>query len=96
VTGLVAFLDHNWNPKWSTSVGWSMINIENSEGQTPDSFHRGNYALVNALYSPVANVMLGPEVQWIDRENKGGGDKTDNVAVQFSFKYNFSKVLGGD
>jgi hypothetical protein len=94
VTGLVAFLDHNWNPKWSTSVGWSMINIENSEGQAPDAFHRGNYALVNALYMPVANVMLGPELQWIDRENKGGGEKTDNVAVQFSFKYNFSKMWG--
>jgi hypothetical protein len=48
------------------------------------------------LYMPVANVMLGPEVQWINRENKGGGEKTDNVAVQFSFKYNFSKMWGGD
>ena len=29
------------------------------------------------------------------RENKGGGDKTDNVAVQFSFKYSFSQKIGG-
>jgi hypothetical protein len=96
VTGLVAFLDHNWNSKWATSVGWSMVSIDNSEGQAASAFHKGNYALVNAMYMPVANVMLGPELQWIDRENKGGGDKTDNVAVQFSFKYNFSKMLGGD
>ena len=95
VTGLVAFLDHNWNPKWSTSVGWSMTDIENGEGQSPTAFHRGQYALVNALYTPVPNVMFGPEVQWIQRENNGGGDKTNNVAFQFSFKYNFSTSIGG-
>ena len=96
VTGVVAFLDHNWNTKWATSIGYSMVDIDNTEGQLPSAFKRGDYALVNALYTPVPNLMLGPEVQWIQRENKGGGDKTDNVAVQFSFKYNFSKMLGGD
>ena len=100
VTGLVAFLDHTWNPKWSTAVGWSYENIDNSEGQAASAFHVGNYALVNAMYTPVPNVMLGPEVQWINRENKGGppggfDEKTDNLAFQFSFKYNFSTMLGG-
>jgi len=96
VTGVVAFLDHNWNSKWATSIGYSMVDIDNTEGQLPSAFKRGDYALVNALYTPVPNLMLGPEVQWIQRENKGGGDKTDNVAVQFSFKYSFSSMIGGD
>jgi hypothetical protein len=96
VTGVVAFLDHNWNSKWATSVGYSMVDIDNTEGQLNSAFKRGDYALVNALYTPVPNLMLGPEVQWIQRENKGGGDKTDNVAVQFSFKYSFSSMIGGD
>ena len=96
VTGVVAFLDHNWNTKWATSIGYSMVDIDNTEGQLPSAFKRGDYALVNALYTPVPNLMLGPEVQWIQRENKGGGDKTDNVAVQFSFKYSFSSMIGGD
>jgi len=96
VTGVVAFLDHTWNPKWSTAVGYSMVDIDNTEGQLDTAFKHGDYALVNALYTPVPNLMLGPEVQWIQRENKGGGDKTDNVAVQFSFKYSFSSMIGGD
>jgi hypothetical protein len=96
VTGVVAFLDHNWNTKWATSIGYSMVDIDNTEGQLPSAFKHGDYALVNALYTPVPNLMLGPELQWIQRENKGGGDKTDNVAVQFSFKYSFSSMIGGD
>ena len=96
VTGLVAFIDHTWSEKASSTAGWSMTDIENSEGQSPLAFHRGQYALANVMYYPVKNVMLGPEVQWINRENKGGGDKTDNFAVQFSFKYNFSTTLGGN
>jgi hypothetical protein len=96
VTGVVAFLDHTWNPKWSSCIGYSMVDIDNSEGQAPDAFHRGDYALVNALYTPVPNLMLGPELQWIQRENNGGGDKTDDVGVQFSFKYSFSSMIGGD
>jgi len=96
VTGVSAAIDHTWNTKWSSTACYSMIDIDNSEGQTAAAFHKGNYALANVMYYPVANVMLGPEVQWIDRENNGGGEKTDNVAVQFSFKYNFSKMLGGD
>jgi len=96
VTGISASIDHTWNTKWSTTACYSMVDIDNSEGQAATAFHKGNYALANVMYYPVANVMLGPEVQWIDRENNAGGEKTDNVAVQFSFKYNFSKMLGGD
>ena len=96
VTGLVAFLDHGWSDKWSSAVGWSMVDIDNSEGQSPTAFKTGHYALANAMYYPVPNVMLGPEVQWISRENFSAGDKTENFAVQFSFKYNFKSTIGGD
>ena len=51
--GVVAFLDHTWNAKFSTSVGYSMIDIDNSELQTASAFKRGQYALGNLLYYPV-------------------------------------------
>jgi hypothetical protein len=95
IYGVVAFLDHTWNTKWSSTVGYSMQDIDNTGGQTPDSFSKGHYALANLLYYPVSNVLMGGELQWGRRENFSDGFKTDGVKVQFSFKYNFSYKLGG-
>lgn len=88
---LVAFLDHNWNKRFSTAVGYSFLDIDNSNGQTADAFHRGHYGLANLLYYPIDNVMVGGELQWGRRENFLDGFKSDDFRIQFSFKYNFSK-----
>jgi hypothetical protein len=91
--GIVAFLDHNWNKRFSTSIGYSMLDIENSDGQSANAFGRGHYALGNLLYYPVDNVMVGGELQWGRRENFQDGFTSEDVRVQFSFKYNFSKLF---
>jgi len=95
ILGLVAFLDHGWSDKWSTTVGYSLTDIDNTEGQTADAYRRGHYALFNLLYTPVPNVMMGGEFQWGRRENFSDGFTSDGVKIQFSFKYNFSHTLGG-
>ena len=95
VLGIVAFLDHSWNDKWSSTVGYSLADHDNAEGQTPDSYNKGQYALFNLLYTPVPNVMMGGEFQWGRRENYSDGFHSDGVKIQFSFKYNFSHTLGG-
>jgi len=103
----VAFLDHNWSDKFSTSVGYSFLDMDNTDLQDYDAFNKGQYALINLLYYPIENVMMGAELQWGNRENfnnlvEDGEDQypdnylktTDILKVQFSFKYNFShKVL---
>jgi hypothetical protein len=106
VTGIVAFLDHTWNKKFTSSVGYSSVSIDNSSGQGPDAFKLGQYALVNLLYTPVPNVMMGVEGGWIHRENKTEGvtltgpdffgktEKVDQYHVQVSAKYNFALSLG--
>ncbi|HEU4391362.1 MAG TPA: DcaP family trimeric outer membrane transporter [Blastocatellia bacterium] len=93
VLGVVSFLDHNWNKKFSTSIGYSMVNIENSSGQAANAYHRGHYALTNLLFTPVDNVMIGGEFQWGRRENWRDGFASDDYRIQFSFRYNFSKVF---
>jgi hypothetical protein len=93
VLGIVAFYDINWNENWSTSLGYSMMDIDNSDGQSGTAFKRGQYALGNLLYYPVKNVMLGGEVQWGDRENKNGFT-SDDLRFQFSARYNFSTTIG--
>jgi hypothetical protein len=95
ILGVVAFLDLNWNAKWTSTVGYSLVDIDNSDGQSDDAFKRGQYALANLLYYPAKNIMLGPEIQWGDRENFRDGFKSHDVRIQFSAKYNFSLSLGG-
>jgi hypothetical protein len=91
--GVVCFIDHNWNEKFSTSLGYSMIDIDNSSGQEGSAFKKGQYAIVNVLYSPVKNCLMGAEFQWGDRENFNDGWNTSISKIQFSFKYNFSETF---
>jgi DcaP outer membrane protein len=95
IAGLVAFLDHTWSEKFSSSVGYSWQDNDNTDAQAPNAFKTGHYALGNLLYSPAANVMVGGEFQWGRRENFSDGFQSDGVKVQFSFRYNFSWKLGG-
>lgn len=93
--GIVAFLDLNWNEKWTSTVGYSLVDIDNSDGMNADAYKTGQYALANVLYHPASNVFLGPEVQWGKRENFRDGFTSDDFRIQFSAKYNFSMSLGG-
>jgi hypothetical protein len=93
VYGLSAFLDHRWNDKFTTAVGYSMLHIDNSNGQNANAFRRGHYALANLLYTPVPNVMIGTEFIYGGRENFLDGFYSDDFRIQFAFKYNFSKAL---
>jgi hypothetical protein len=103
LTGVVAFFEHSWSDKFATAIGYSMIDIENSDGQFYDAFNKGEYALGNIIYYPVPDVMMVAELQYGNRENyqdipesepqdiKDAYLKTaDIMKVQFSFKYNFS------
>jgi len=95
ITASVVFLDHNWNKQWSTSIGYSRQDNDNTEGQADDAFKVGQYALGNLLYSPVPNVMMGGEVQWGRREMFRDDFVGKGFKLQFSFKYNFSATIGG-
>jgi hypothetical protein len=91
VLGVVAFLDHNWNSKFSTSIGYSLENIENSNAQVPNDFHQGHYALTNVLYHPVSAVTVGGEFQYGRRVNFSDGFNVNDYRLQFSFKYDWKK-----
>ena len=104
----MAFYDHSWSEKFTSSVGYSMYSIDNSSGQTASAFKRGDYALANLLYYPIPNLMYGVELQYGKRTNKGDGqtdtvdgtlrniESFDDVRVQFSIKYTFGINIGGE
>jgi hypothetical protein len=95
IVALVAFLDHTWSPQYSTSIGYSWQDIDNSDGQAPNAFKTAHYVLGNLLFYPVPNVMFGGELQWGRRENFADGFHSDGLKLQFSFRYNFSQRWGG-
>ena len=95
ITALSLFLDHSWSAKFSSAVGYSRQDIDNTDGQAPNAFKAGQYALGNLLYTPVPNAMVGGELQWGRRTNFSDGFSSDGLKLQFSFKYNFSHKLGG-
>ncbi|HEX5872959.1 MAG TPA: DcaP family trimeric outer membrane transporter [Longimicrobium sp.] len=96
ILGLVGFVDHTWSKRFSTSLGYSRIDIENSDLQDPSAFKSGQYALLNLLYYPIDNVMMGIEGQWGQRENHSDGFSSDDWRLQLGFKYNFKHQWGGN
>ncbi|MCK6370192.1 MAG: DcaP family trimeric outer membrane transporter [Gammaproteobacteria bacterium] len=90
--GLSLYYDHWWSDQYSTSFGYSFTDVDNTPGQTPDTFEKGQYASANLLYYPVKDVMVGAELLWGELELFGGTDE-DATRLQISFKYNFGTVL---
>lgn len=95
IFGASTYLDHNWNSRVTTALGWSMVNVTNSDEQAPNAFHNGQYASINLLWTPVTNVMMGGEFQYGRRLNNSDGFAFDDYRLQFSFKYSFSQHFGG-
>jgi len=91
VLGIVSFLDHTWSNRFSSSIGYSLVNIQNTDGQLPSAFHQGQYALANLLYHPVKKVTIGGEFQFGRRLNFTDGYNFNDYRMQFSFRYDWSK-----
>lgn len=101
--GIVAFYDHSWSDKLTSSIGYSMYNVDNSSAQTPSAMKSGHYALANVLHHPTPNLTYGLELQYGKRKNKGDGqtenfggtvgvqnvESFDDIRIQFSVKFTF-------
>jgi hypothetical protein len=90
--GVVAYYDHYWSERWSSSIGYSFTEVDNTNFQDPTSFQKGEYASGNLLYYPLDNLMVGGELLWGKRTNND--DASDDVVrFQFTVKYNFGTKL---
>ena len=86
--GISAYYDHYWSDKWSTSVGWSMTDLDTTSGQLGTEFEKGQIAQINLLHYPADNVLLGSEFIWGEREDVNGNTGSD-YRIQFTLKVNF-------
>ncbi len=94
--GGLAFYDHTWNDKFTSSVGYSALRITNSNGQLATAFHTGQYALANLLYSPAPELMLGGEFQWGRRGNAFDDFHANDFRIQLTARLNYSVTLTPD
>jgi hypothetical protein len=92
--GMSLYLDHTWNSSFTSAIGYSRVDITNSNAQAGTAFRDGQYASVNLLYTPVKRVLFGGEFQWGNRKNFNGFT-VDDFRLQVSAKYSFSQVFGG-
>ena len=92
LTGVLAYYDHYWSDKWSSSIGYSYTEVDNTNFQDADAFQKIDYASGNLLYYPAENLMLGAELLWGQRKNNDGASE-DDTRFQFTVKYNFGIKL---
>ena len=86
--GISTYYDHYWSNKWSTSFGWSMTDLDTTDGQNGEEFKKGQIAQINLLHYPVEHVLLGTEFSWGQREDIDGNTGSD-YRIQFTLKVDF-------
>lgn len=93
VLGVVSFLDHSWSERFTSSIGYSLANIDNSNAEKASDFHQGHYAIGNLLFHPIPKVTMGGEFQFGRRVNFKDGFNSNDYRFQFSFKYDWGKTF---
>ena len=89
--GLMAYYDHYWTDQFSSSIGWSMVDVDNTSFQSGTAFNRAQYASANLLWAPDPRILMGGELLWGQLKDFSG-NKGDDLRVQISFKYSFSTL----
>lgn len=86
--GWFAYYNHAWTDQWSSAIGYSQHQQDNTEGQLGSAFRRGSYGNLNLLYTPAKNWLTGLELIYGKLEQKDGASATD-YRLQFSTKLKF-------
>jgi len=89
--GFFTFAEIKWTKTLESSVGYSMLKIENSDLQSVRAFKRGQYGLINFRYHPVRNMVLAIEYQYGRRDNFSDGFYSTGNKIQLSFEFLFSQ-----
>jgi hypothetical protein len=87
--GVSAYVDLQWTSEFSSAIGYSLVEVDNTNFQTGDAFHRGEYASANLLWAPDPRILTGLELLWGERTDNDGANGSD-LRMQFTFKVSFS------
>jgi hypothetical protein len=86
--GWFAYYGHTWANSWTSAIGYSQHEQNNTAGQLGSAFHRGSYGSINLLVPVAKNVLTGAEWVWGRLDTLDGSSATD-YRLQFSTKVTF-------
>jgi len=89
ILGVSGYVDLQWTSEISSAIGYSLVEVDNTNFQTGDAFHRGEYASANVLWAPDPRILTGLELLWGQRTDNDG-DNGEDMRMQFTFKVSFS------
>ena len=89
ILGVSGYVDLQWTSEISSAIGYSLVEVDNTNFQTGDAFHRGEYASANVLWAPDPRILTGLELLWGQRTDNDGSNGED-MRMQFTFKVSFS------
>jgi hypothetical protein len=86
--GVSAYYDIGWSERYTSTIGYSSTQVDNTSFQTGSAFHKGEYASTNFIVRPSKDMFYGIEYLWGRRSDNGGASGTDQ-RVQLSWRYKF-------
>jgi outer membrane DcaP-like protein len=89
--GFFSFAEIKWNRTLESSIGYSMLKIDNSDLQSSNAFKKGQYGLINFRYQPMSTLIIAAEYQYGRRDNFSDGFHSTCNKIQLSFEYMFSR-----
>ena len=96
VLGLVAFLDHTWNAKWTSTVGYSLRRTSpTATARPPTPSRRASTRSRTSCTTRPRTSSSAPRSSGATRDNFSDGFTSNDFRIQFSVKYNFKYQLGG-
>ncbi len=88
ITAGYAYLDHQWNEQYTSSVGFGYVDIDNIDTQRSRALHSSLYSNVNIIWNPTPMSRVGVELQY-GKVESFANEQADNFRLQTSigFKY---------
>lgn len=89
ITAFGVSLNHNWNAKWFSSVGYSMLEQDlPSTGSYNTEVDTLDYAFANVIWDITTRVFVGLEYQYVNIDQVGG-ESNDASRLQASASFQF-------
>jgi len=89
-TAALVGYSHKWNDKFRSTIGYSMVNLDDSYATTSPysrvTYHKTQYGMVNLIWSPVPRMDAGIEVLYGSNQLQNGA-KSSVTRVQFTVGY---------